>query len=140
MVFRATPLPHEFLVLLVHPESGVRFAVADFLRQRGFQVDEARDPGEAWARLAALTYQVLITDYHFARRSGEGLTLAGRARALLPTPVVCLLAPPLEPDEAELAARDTDLLVVGPRPLPDLAQMLFALLQDRAAVTLPSHS
>ena len=114
-------------LLLVHGERGIRFSVADYFRMRGFEVHEAEDPETAWNQLGVTAYDVMLTDYHFGRR----------ARLAVHPPVVCLLAPPLEPDEALAASHAVDLLITRPRPLPDLAELLFTLLRDRAAAPSP---
>ncbi len=124
-------------LLLVHGERGIRFSVADYFRMRGFEVHEAEDPETAWNQLGVTAYDVMLTDYHFGRRAAEGIALAARARLAVHPPVVCLLAPPLEPDEALAASHAVDLLITRPRPLPDLAELLFTLLRDRAAAPSP---
>lgn len=120
-------------LLLVHGERGIRFSVADYFRLRGFEVHEAEDPETAWNQLDTTAYDVMLTDYHFGRRAAEGIALAARARLALQPPVVCLFAPPLEPEEALAAGQAVDLLITRPRSLTDVAELLFKLLQDRAA-------
>ncbi len=129
-----SPQPARRL-LLVHGERGIRFSVADYFRLRGFEVHEAEDPETAWNQLGVTSYDVMLTDYHFGRRAAEGIALAARARLALHRPVVCLFAPPLEPDEAHAAGQAVDLLVTRPRPLADVAELLFTLLRDRAAAS-----
>lgn len=125
------PAPRR--LLLVHGERGIRFSVADYFRLRGFEVHEAEDPETAWNQLGATAYDVMLTDYHFGRRAAEGIALAARARLALHRPVICLFSPPLEPEEALAAGQAVDLLITRPRSLADVADLLFTLLQDRAA-------
>lgn len=131
------PGPTRPRMLVVHGERGIRFSVADYFRFKGFQVTEAEDPAAARSLLDSTRFDVVLTDFHFARRGGEGLAVACAARTAARPPIVCLFAPPLDPDEAADASRAVDLLITRPRPLADVAQMLFALLQDSAAATLP---
>jgi len=121
-------------ILVAHSEGGIRFAVADYFRYRGFGVDEAETETVAGRLLRERVYDALLTDYHFADRTGEGLRLARLARVSCPRALICLFAPPLDPAEAKTASRMVDLLITRPRPLADVAQMLFALLQAPAAV------
>jgi DNA-binding response OmpR family regulator len=122
-------------ILVAHSEGGIRFAVADYFRYRGFPVDEAETEAVAAVLLQQGAYDAMLTDYHFSERTGEGLRLARLARVACPRTLVCLFAPPLDPDEALAASQAVDLLITRPRPLANVAQMLFALLQAPAAVS-----
>lgn len=120
-------------ILVAHSEGGIRFAVADYFRYRGFRVEEAETEPMAGRMLRERDYDALLTDYHFAERTGEGLRLARQARGSSPRTLLCLFAPPLDPAEAMAASQVVDLLITRPRPLSDVAQTLFALLQAPAA-------
>lgn len=122
-------------LLVAHSEGGIRFAVADYFRYRGFRVDEADTEAVAGRFLRDRACDVLLTDYHFAARTGEGLRLARLTRVWSPRTLICLFAPPLDPAEAMAASQTVDLLITRPRPLADVAQMLFALFQAPAAVS-----
>ncbi len=127
-------------ILVAHSEGGIRFAVADYFRYRGFRVDEAETEATAGGLLQERPYDALLTDYHFGDRTGEGLRLARLARLVCPRTLVCLFAPPLDPDEAMAASQAVDLLITRPRPLADVAQMLFALLHIPTAVpSIPTN-
>lgn len=126
-------------ILLVDPDPGLRFAIGDYLRRVGAAVDEAGSAGEAHAWLARAAYDSVITDLRLSSGSDvDGLILARRIRAAAPATTVCILTVPVPPalmQEAEAAAH---VVLTRPRRLPDLAQVVFAMLPDPAGQSFTS--
>ncbi|HVK80029.1 MAG TPA: response regulator, partial [Verrucomicrobiae bacterium] len=80
----ATPAPrgNGQKVLVVDDEAGVLDFVSQALREAGFSVREAADPGAALRILEGEALDLLVTD--FSMPAMTGLELAERARALHP--------------------------------------------------------
>ncbi len=121
-------------LLLVDSDAGLRFAVGDYFRRVGVLVDEAGSACEADAWLARGVYDAVVTDLRLsAAEEAEGLALARRIRVVAPETVVCILTVPREPRLMQAADAVATVTLIRPRKLADLAQVVFALLHDRAA-------
>jgi DNA-binding response OmpR family regulator len=112
-------------MLLVDSEAAIRFALTDYFTGLGFEVDAVGSLAEADLWLARNTYTVVLLDLQPGPGSRDG---AERIRLLAPGAVICLLAPALSPEETREAMRVADLVITRPRPLADIAQVLFAAL------------
>jgi DNA-binding response OmpR family regulator len=127
-------LPGKPRLLLVDTDEGLRFAIGDYFRRVGALVDEAATPGEAEAWLAVTHYDAVITDLRLSSgERAEGLNLARRVRVIAPTTTVCILTVPEPPALMREAEAVASVVLTRPRKLPDLAQVVFAMLHDPAA-------
>lgn len=79
-------------ILLVEDEPVVRFAIATYLDDYGFAVDEAEDFPAACRQLAENDYDVVLTDLRLGGESEtEGLDVIRLAREKAPQPMTILL-------------------------------------------------
>jgi DNA-binding response OmpR family regulator len=111
-------------MLIVDRETALRFALSDYFRGRGLDVDAAEGPDEVEAWLARTRYAVVITDL----QPNNPLSVARRVRLASPGTVVCVLAPPLSAEETRAAMLVADVVLTRPRPLPEIAGVVLALL------------
>jgi len=119
-------------MLIVDREVAIRFALSDYFRGHGFDVDAAEGSEEVEAWLARTRYAVVITDLQPSRP----LSVAHRVRLVSPGTAVCVLAPPLSAEETRAAMLAADVVLTRPRPLPEIAGVVMALLNP----PLPSHA
>ncbi len=120
-------------MLIVDREVAIRFALSDYFRSQGFDVDAAEGPEEVEAWLRRSHYTAVITDL----QPSHPLSVAHRVRLVSPETVVCVLAPPLSAEETRAAMLAADVVLTRPRPLPEIASVVLALM--RPPVRNPSH-
>jgi DNA-binding response OmpR family regulator len=130
MLSSLPPLPAEPLrILLVDADPAVRFAFADYLRAQQFVVDTAASDIAAELRLRRARYHAVISDLVLDQRDAPGgLVLARQIRLLSPDTIICLLARPADPAIMREAERLADVVLLRPRPLADIAQIVIALV------------
>jgi len=124
-----TARPHGVSILLVDTDGAVRFSVADYLRGHHFEVECAATRPEAEAWLCRRQFDAIVSDLHLGT-DGEagGLDLAERVRLLSPSTFVCLITRPAEPELMVRAERLADAVLLRPRPLADIAQVILAFV------------
>ena len=118
-------------LLLIEDEEGIRLAVGEFLRHRGFVVDCAEQRAEAEALLAEQPYACVIADLCLGNDSADvGLGLVASVRCLWPAIPVVVLTGTAEPRIEERAARlGVAAFLVKPVPLAHLADVVDSLLE-----------
>lgn len=121
-------------MLIVDREVAVRFALSDYFRGQGFDVDAADGPAEVDAWLHRHHYAVVLSDL----QPQHPLSVAHLVRLISPDTVVCLLAPPLSADETRAALLAADVVLTRPRPLPEIAGIVMSMLNP--AVRNTSHA
>ena len=121
-------------MLIVDREVALRFALSDYFRGQGFEVDAADGPEEVDAWLRRTRYAVVITDL----QAQHPLSVAHRVRLLSPGTVVCVLAPPLSAEETRAAMLAADVVLTRPQPLPEIAGIVWALLHPPVRSTSPA--
>jgi CheY-like chemotaxis protein len=121
----------ERRMLVVDDERVIRFALKSYFARYGFAVDAAADSPEAMALLESNEYDVVIADLRLTGSTEEeGLDVVRVARARSASTGIILLTAYRTPDLTERAeALGADVLLQKPRPLPELAQTVFALLE-----------
>jgi len=119
-------------LLIVEDEESIAFAMKRYFTGRGFLVDCAREREEAEALVANKRYAVVIADLRLTGVHGaEGLDIIGYVRERCPWARTILLTAYGSPEvEAEARSRGVDAVIRKPKPLPDLAQVVFGLLQE----------
>ena len=123
-------------ILLVDADPAVRFAFADYLRSQRFAVDTAGSDIAAELRLRRARYHAVISDLTLEQQDAPaGLALARQVRLLAPETVICLLARPADPLVMQEAERLADVVLLRPRPLADITQIVLALVARPAART-----
>jgi DNA-binding response OmpR family regulator len=121
-------------LLVVDDEAAIRFALSDYFRECGWEVDSAAEKEEAEALLAHTEYAVVIADLRLTGIYGvEGLDIVQWSRHLRPDTRVVLLTGNGTPEiEAEARRRGVDAFLHKPLPLPELERVV-ARLTGRAA-------
>jgi DNA-binding NtrC family response regulator len=104
-------------LLVVDDEAGILFAISDYFRTRGYEVDAAPTLAEAKAHLDRRAYTVVIADVCLTSYSGtEGLEVASYARERHPGLPVLLLTAHTH-DHIDQEARRLGVAAVVDKPL-----------------------
>lgn len=122
-------------ILVVDDEDAIRTSLTKFLRDRkGHQVDAAADGNEAWGRLAAAEYDLVLTD--LVMPGINGLELIGRARAERPdVPIVVLSGRAIFRDVVDaMRAGAYDFIAKPVEDLEELATVVERALERRRLV------
>src|SRR5689334_10389902 len=121
-------------ILVVDDEGPILFAMKDYFMAQGYEVDCAREFEEAEALLANITYSVVIADLRLTGSYGvEGLELVAYVRERCPRTHIIILTAYSSPEiESEALRRGVDAFLRKPKPLPHLAQIVFALQASRS--------
>ncbi len=116
-------------LLIVDDEAAIRFALSDYFRECGWEVDVAAEKEEAEALLAHTEYAVVIADLRLTGIYGvEGLDIVQWSRHLRPETRVVLLTGNGTPEiEAEARRRGADAFLYKPLPLPELERVVADL-------------
>ena len=121
----------SYKLLVVDDEESILFAMGDYFRLHGCEVDCAREMEEAEALLAHVRYSAVIADLRLTGIYGtEGLQLISDMRQRCPgTRIILLTAYGSTEIEAEARRRGAHVLLHKPKPLAEIAQIVFALLE-----------
>ena len=121
-------------LLVVDDEAAIRFALSDYFRECGWEVDAAAEKEEAEALLAHTEYAVVIADLRLTGIYGvEGLDIIQWSRHLRPETRVVLLTGYGTPEiESEARRRGADALLHKPLPLPELERIVAELVGTAA--------
>ena len=117
-------------MLIVDDEERILVAVGEYFDFQGYDVACAHDLPEAKALLDGRDYAVVIADLRLTGiDASDGLELVTYARARNAATKILLLTAYGTPDVvAEAYRRGADAFLAKPHPLPDLAQLVIALL------------
>jgi DNA-binding NtrC family response regulator len=117
---------YRHTVLVVDDEESIRFALADYLMQKGHRVDIARTRPEAERRLAERDYSAVITDLQLTRGDRQGgLELIRSIRAHTPrTATVLVTAHRTLGLDREAARLGCKVVLSKPFPLGVIARVL----------------
>lgn len=121
-------------LLIVDDEIPILFALKDYFTRIGYEVDGARELEEAKALLANNPYSLVIADMRLTGIGGtEGLEMVGFVRERFPATRIILLTAYGSPEvEAEALKLGADAFLHKPKPLSEVAQIVFGLLGDGA--------
>jgi DNA-binding response OmpR family regulator len=121
-------------LLIVDDEEAIRFALVEYFRDNGWQVDAAAEKEEAEALLSCTAYTVVIADLRLTGIHGiEGLDIVEWSRHLQPGTRVVLLTGNGTPElEAEAKRRGVDVFLHKPLPLPKLEAVVDSLVGETA--------
>ena len=123
-----SPVRHR--LLLVDDEESILFAMREYFATFGYQIDCACELEEAEALVVKHRYDLVVADLRLTGIYGaEGLELVGLIRERSPRTHVILLTAYGSP-EIEMEARRLGVasFLHKPKPLPDVAQIVFGLL------------
>jgi len=123
--------PHRMLV--VDDERVITFALRSYFEEHGFRVDTASEYEEALALLTYDDYDIVIADLRLTGTTGEeGLEVIRQARVRnSATRIILLTAYRTEGVDVKAYAAGVDVFLQKPKPLPELAQTVYALLEAR---------
>lgn len=113
-------------ILVADDEEGVLFALREYLRCCGWEVDAVRTATEAMNLLETRGYSAVITDLRFSGSTGtEGLSIVKTAKTHHPAaPVVVMTGYGTPEAEAEARRLGVDAFVPKPVPLWELARLV----------------
>jgi len=117
-------------LLIVDDEALITFSMRRYFTAQGFEVDCAETLEDAEDLVGAFGYDVVIADLRLTGIGGtEGLDLISCVREKSPAARTILLTSYGTP-EIETAARErgADVMILKPKPLPDLAQVVWSLI------------
>ncbi|MGH9825083.1 MAG: response regulator [Blastocatellia bacterium] len=120
-------------ILVVDDEQSILFAMRDYFTAYGYDVDCARELEEANTLLSATNYSVVIADLRLTGLNGtEGLEIVEYARKQCPwTSVIILTAYGVPEIEREAMKLGVDAFLRKPKPLSQIAQIVFGLLANK---------
>jgi DNA-binding response OmpR family regulator len=120
-------------MLVVDDERVITFALKSYFGKHGFDVDTATESEAALALLTNYDYDIVIADLRLTGTTEEeGLEVVRLARARSAKTSIILLTAYRTPSLTERAlALGADVLLQKPKPLPELAQTVFALMESR---------
>lgn len=120
-------------MLVVDDERVITFALKSYFGKQGFEVDTATESEAALAMLTNYDYDIVIADLRLTGTTEEeGLEVVRLARARSAKTSIILLTAYRTPSLIERAqALGADVLLQKPKPLPELAQTVFALMESR---------
>jgi DNA-binding NtrC family response regulator len=123
-----TPVRHR--LLLVDDEESILFAMREYFATFGYQIDCACELEEAEALVVKHRYDLVVADLRLTGIYGaEGLELVGLIRERSPRTHVILLTAYGSPEiEMEAKRLGVASFLHKPKPLPDVAQIVFGLL------------
>ena len=112
-------------ILFAEDEPISRKLISMFLREEGYEVDEAKDGAEALALLNNFKFDLVISDIHMPRI--DGIELIMRLRSISPdTPFIVLTS---NPDDArDIAKKPNSLVISKPVLFDNLMSNILRLL------------
>jgi ActR/RegA family two-component response regulator len=117
-------------MLVIDDEEPILFAAREYFESLGFEVDCATELEEAEALLSHVGYAIVIADLRLTGVYGsEGLAIVRHVRERCPqTRILILTAYGSSAVEEEARRLGVDGFLQKPKPLPDVAQIVFDLL------------
>ena len=127
-------------LLIVDDEDSIRFSLRAYFETQGFITDCAHNIEEVENLLANRQYSVAISDLRLdGQQKMSGLDVISLIHRRHPdTLIVVLSAYKSAEVESEAVERGISAYLRKPKPLPDLAQIIFGLLADSAPERLPN--
>ena len=118
-------------LLIVEDEALITFSLRRYFCAQGFEVDCATELGEAQALVEGRRYDVVIADLRLGGAGGtEGLDLLAFVSDKSPASRSILLTSYGSPEVTAAArSRGASAVILKPKPLPDLAQVVMSLLE-----------
>jgi DNA-binding response OmpR family regulator len=124
------------LVLLVEDNRNISELVGEYLEQRGFRVDYARDGQQGYQQAVDESYDVIVLDLMLPRMDGLELCRRLRQDAKKSTPVLMLTARDTLDDKIRGLDAGGDDYLVKPFALQELVARIRALIRrDRRQVS-----
>src|SRR5436190_20902067 len=117
-------------MLIVDDEESIRFAMSEYFRGYGYSVDCAQSVEEADSLLSSGPYSVVIADLRLTGLGKlSGIEVVKSIYERYPaTPIIVLSAYRSPEIEAELLRHGVGVFLRKPKPLPDVAQIVFGMV------------
>ena len=121
----------SYKLLVVDDEDSILFAMKEYFTLHDCEVDCARELEEAAALLEHRQYAAVIADLRLTGSyCTEGLHIISEVRQRCPaTRIILLTAYGSNEIEEQARARGVDILLRKPKPLAEIAQIVFTLLE-----------
>jgi DNA-binding NtrC family response regulator len=129
----AKPAIMQWRLLIVDDEEPILFALSDFFSTLGFEVDCARELGQAKRFIDQNGYVVVIADLRLTGvYDAEGLQLVSYIRERAPQTKVVLLTAYGFPDiEREARRRGVCAFLHKPKPLAEIVDLVTSMIDER---------
>ena len=126
-------------LLIVDDEDSIRFSLTAYFEAQGFETDSADNIEQVEKLLEKGPYAVAISDLRLdGRQTMSGLEVVNLIHRRHPETVIIVLSAYKAVEvEAEAKQRGIAAYLRKPKPLPDLAQIVFGLLADAGRCALP---
>jgi DNA-binding NtrC family response regulator len=126
-------------LLIVDDEDSIRFSLRAYFEMQGFETDCADNLDQVERLLENGPYTVAISDLRLdGRQNMSGLEVINLIHRRHPeTLIIVLSAYKAAEVEAEAEERGIAAYLRKPKPLPDLAQIIFGLLADSGKRIVP---
>lgn len=118
-------------ILLVEDDDANRTILGEFLRMRGFSVDEASSGPEALALAASSPHDLVVLDIQLPGMDGLEVLARLRATGEPVPPVLALTALAMAGDRERILAAGADAYLAKPAPLAVLGKEIDRLLAER---------
>jgi DNA-binding response OmpR family regulator len=120
----------SYKLLVIDDEESILFAMSEYFRLYGCDVDIAQEREEAEALISHCRYSAIIADLRLTGSYGtEGLQIISDVRQRCPgTLIILLTAYGSREIERDARTRGVDVILHKPKPLAEIAQIVFALL------------
>jgi DNA-binding NtrC family response regulator len=129
-------------LLIVDDEDSIRFSLRAYFETQGFEADCANNIEQVEGLLENGPYAVAISDLRLdGSQNMNGLEVINLIHRRHPdTLIIVLSAYQAAEVEAEAKERGIAAYLRKPKPLPDLAQIIFGLMAEARSTSLPELS
>jgi DNA-binding NarL/FixJ family response regulator len=136
---KAALLPKD-RILIVEDEQSILLALTDYLTHLGYEVDGVSEMHAAENLLAEKRYAAVISDLRLTGAGvNEGLELAELVHQQFPaTEMILLSAYGSHAVEQAARAHGVAAFLHKPKPLAELAQIIYSVLSEREALAAPA--
>lgn len=123
-------------ILIVEDEQAILLAITDYLSNLGYEVDGVTEMAAAQKLLTEKPYAALLSDLRLTGTgANEGLELAELVRREYPaTEVILLSAYGSEAAEQRARSQGVTAFLHKPKPLAELAQIIYSVLREKEPV------
>ena len=131
---KPTASPPKDRILVVEDEPSILLAITDYLGKLGYEVEGVSEMKTAERFLSENRYAAVISDLRLSGTgTNEGLELAQIVHQQFPATEMILLSAYGSPAvEEEARARGVAAFLHKPKPLAELAQIIYSVVSERA--------
>ena len=119
-------------ILIADDDADVRFGIREFLRHRGYEVEEVDSCAAALDAFTSRKLDAAILDY--SMRDGNSIELLPRLRAAAPrVPIIILTGYGTAENELQAISEGADEFLTKPTELQALAALIERVIAERRA-------